>query len=361
MKHQHISGEPYHYCAWPAIAKTAAGTIIVSYCKTEEHVAPTGSIQVVRSTDKGKSWSSPIVARDSIVDDRDCGIMALSDGRLLLTIWSTHHTVESYGTMAEFSYEPHVIEHWLAHVRSAEYAGAHEQRGGWTLLSEDDGMSFRLVGPGPESVHGGIELDSGEILIATHRTSNPDIGLFRAASHDLTWNHVSTFKPPNTGARRFGEPHLAALPNGRVIMMLRSTAIPYNDESPENYLWVCYSDDGGVNWSEPTQTELWGFPPHLLVLSDGRVVCTYGYRRPPYGERACISDDGITWEARREIVLRDDADSGDLGYAASVEVGPGKLLSVYYQPPHSEPPARMRPPDPLRHKPDICGTRWELN
>ena len=88
-------------------------------------------------------------------------------------------------------------------------------------------------------------------------------------------------------------------------------------------------------------------------------LCTYGYRRNPYGERARVSEDGVTWRQEGEVVLRDDADSVDLGYPASVELEPGKILTVNYQSPHADPPAR-KPPDPLRHKPDILGTVWRI-
>ena len=72
----------------------------------------------------------------------------------------------------------------------------------------------------------------------------------------------------------------------------------------------------GNTWAPPFATPLWGFPPHLALLADGRVLCTYGYRRPPYGERACLSDDGVSWSLRQEVVLRDDVPNGDLGYPA---------------------------------------------
>jgi len=101
-------------------------------------------------------------------------------------------------------------------------------------------------------------------------------------------------------------------------------------------------------------------PPHLLQLSDGRILCTYGYRRPPFGQRACISDDGITWKKENEIILRDDAFNKDLGYPVSVELEPGKILSVYYQPDPNDGEQRMNPPDPKRHRPDILGTVWRL-
>ena len=48
-------------------------------------------------------------------------------------------------------------------------------------------------------------------------------------------------------------------------------------------------------------------------MRDGRIACVYGYRLPPFGLRARLSEDGgRTWG--REIVLRDDGGSWDLGY-----------------------------------------------
>ena len=144
-------------------------------------------------------------------------------------------------------------------------------------------------------------------------------------------------------------------------MMIRATTIPYNDGDPRCVLWETFSDDGGGTWVHPFPTHLWGYPPHLLVLADGRVLCSYGYRRPPYGERACVSPDGITWDPANETILSQDAPNGDLGYPASVELGGGKILTVYYQPPVPQGTVQeMHPPDPGRMKPAILGTVWQV-
>jgi hypothetical protein len=144
-------------------------------------------------------------------------------------------------------------------------------------------------------------------------------------------------------------------------MMIRATVNPYNDQDPRCRLWECYSDDNGRTWSIPHVTPLWGFPPHLMLLSDGRVLCSYGYRREPFGQRACVSEDGLTWDVRDEVILRDDAPNGDLGYPASLELEPGRILTVYYQPNvPAETVQRMHPPDPLRTKPGILGTLWTV-
>lgn len=72
-----------------------------------------------------------------------------------------------------------------------------------------------------------------------------------------------------------------------------------------------------------------GNPPNLLRLADGRLALVYGYRRPPFGIRARISQDhGKTWSG--EIVLRSDGGNTDLGYVRSAVRPDGRIVSTYY-------------------------------
>ncbi|MCY4373702.1 MAG: sialidase family protein, partial [Spirochaetaceae bacterium] len=90
-------------------------------------------------------------------------------------------------------------------------------------------------------------------------------------------------------------------------------------------------------------------PGHLIRLADGRLLCTYGRRSTPFGQRACLSEDeGRTWRMDTEVVLRDDGAGTDLGYPASAEVSPGEVLTVYYQ------------VDRPGEKVCINATRWSL-
>ena len=104
-----------------------------------------------------------------------------------------------------------------------------------------------------------------------------------------------------------------------------------------------WSDDGGRTWSHPLRTPIWGYPPHLLKLRDGRILCSYGYRRDPMGIRAVLSaDNGKTWDMDNVIILRDDGGapgqfrkegetgSGDLGYPISTQLSDGSILTAYY-------------------------------
>jgi len=67
----------------------------------------------------------------------------------------------------------------------------------------------------------------------------------------------------------------------------------------------------------------------MIKLQDGRIALTYGWRLPPYGVRAMISEDeGQTWSD--EIVLRHDGNSWDLGYPRTVQRPDGKIVTMCY-------------------------------
>jgi hypothetical protein len=85
------------------------------------------------------------------------------------------------------------------------------------------------------------------------------------------------------------------------------------------------------------------------MLQDGRVLATYGHRRPPFGVRACLSEDeGETWDVANEKVIRDDGLDRDMGYPSSEQLDDGSILTVYYW--HEE--------DQIRH---LVSSRWTLD
>ena len=122
---------------------------------------------------------------------------------------------------------------------------------------------------------------------------------------------------------------------GTVLALIR-------DFPGTGYLLESWSEDAGKTWSHAVQTKIWGYPPHLLKLRDGRILCAYGYRRDRMGIRAVLSSDGgRTWDMENEIVLRDDAvaswgnrlgenSPGDLGYPVSVQLADGSIFTTYY-------------------------------
>ncbi len=123
--------------------------------------------------------------------------------------------------------------------------------------------------------------------------------------------------------RSFEEPSLCMTKTGKILTVMR--------DGKSGFLWSNYSLDEGKTWSVPVKLDIWGCPANLLSLRDGRIVVTYGYRRPPYGVRACISeDDGKTWNIKDEIILYSDGLHGDIGYPSSIEIEDGYVMTAFY-------------------------------
>jgi hypothetical protein len=141
------------------------------------------------------------------------------------------------------------------------------------------------------------------------------------------------------------ETALVEVSPGRVLAHMR--------HAPPGFLVESWSDDGGVTWSQPLRTEIWGYPPHLLKLRDGRILCTYGHRRQPLGVQAVISGDGgRRWDVAHKAIIRGDGEVNegrevrDLGYPVSVQLADGSIFTTYYV--------------TLQGVTHVAASRWEL-
>jgi len=91
------------------------------------------------------------------------------------------------------------------------------------------------------------------------------------------------------------------------------------------------SDDDGRSWSVPQALGIAGYPPHLMELADGRILCTYGWRKPPFSIRAALSKDwGVTWDVDGEICIRGGLPNANLGYPTTLASADGSLATIYY-------------------------------
>ncbi len=116
---------------------------------------------------------------------------------------------------------------------------------------------------------------------------------------------------------------------------------------------VYISEDGGLRWRCLSRVNEWGAPANLVELRDGRIACIYGFRHKPYGIRARISEDGgATWG--REVVLRDDGGSWDLGYPRTLLLKDNTLLIAYYFNSKDDP---IQQNGGVRY---IAATRWQV-
>jgi hypothetical protein len=86
----------------------------------------------------------------------------------------------------------------------------------------------------------------------------------------------------------------------------------------------------------------------MLKLKNGWILATYGVRKEPFGERACLSKDGgKTWDIDHEITINESS-TADLGYPSSVQLEDGSIFTVYYQ------------IDRPGEKTCLMGTRWKI-
>ena len=129
---------------------------------------------------------------------------------------------------------------------------------------------------------------------------------------------------------------------GRVLAHIRHAT---KGKDVHGYLLESWSEDGGLTWSQPLRTDIKGYPPHLLRLQDGRILCAVTYRWEPMGIHAVLSgDDGKTWDTENTIILRDDAGTAstlwsdhqtrgggsDVGYPITVQFKDGSLFTCYW-------------------------------
>ena len=329
MTHQVICKEPGRYLGWPTIGRKADGELLVVFSgDRDEHVCPYGKTQLIRSTDDGQTWSEPETIIDTVLDDRDVGLTICRSGAIVIT-WFTSLAFEQYDCRK--SYGDAMVDGWLAHVAQITAEDRVNGLGHWVRRSLDGGHTWlemqRVEGTAP---HGAIQLDDGRLLLLGTVTDGDRKTIKAEASEDdgATWSVVGEIPQPDDLVGYFCEPHVGETSDGRLVTHLRHE----RGGETGHYVWQSESDDGGRTWSVAHRLDIWGFPNHLLRLRDGRLLTTYGHRKAPYGERACLSTDGgRTWDLEHEILLRDDNVNGDLGYPATVQLNDHELLTVYYQ------------------------------
>jgi len=163
----------------------------------------------------------------------------------------------------------------------------------------------------------------------------------RTVDGGLTWTFVGWIGPEPSGYAIM--PATVRLGDNTLLSAIRVK------EGDKSWVDAYRSEDRGATWTyagRPAPNTGEGNPADMVVLKDGRVCITYGYRTAPFGMRARISaDGGKTWGD--EIHLRDDGSGRDIGYPQTVQRQDGKLVTIYYF---------ESAPDPERY---IAATIWD--
>ncbi|MBI1176686.1 exo-alpha-sialidase [bacterium] len=337
-----ISQEPQYYNGWPTVARRKNGELVVVWSGgRESHVCPFGQVEMMISRDEGRNWSWPRVLLDTDIDDRDSGVLETSKGTLLVTTF-TSLAYESIlqGAIKDQTWPPERLAAWLAVDDRLTVDERKSELGQWMIRSEDGGRTwstrYRCIVNSP---HGPIQLRGGDLLYAGKAlwTGAGRVGCCRSTDDGKTWEWLATL-PTRKGdeAERYHELHAVETRSGKLIIHIRN-----ENSTNANETLQSESTDVGKTWSVPHTIGVWGLPSHLLRLRDDRLLMTYGYRRPPFGNQARISsDEGDSWSA--PLVISDDGAGGDLGYPSTVELAHGELLTVWYENPGGSAKAVLR-------------------
>ena len=222
---------------------------------------------------------------------------------------------------------------------------AREDRDGRRQRHTDGGLLLGLYG----RIRGYEEEGEGESTRSA---------LMRSDDGGENWEYYSTLGFDPASIIDYEEPALLRLRDGRLVCLMRTHVNPSSDA---RNMVVVVSEDDGFSWTPPKWTNIWGFPAELIELQDGRYLMVYGYRRPPYGVRGCLSEDGVTWDVKNEFVIREGGVPGGagpgreaghsrgidwskpgpyqhIGYASVVQARDGTIVALYHEWNESERP-----------------------
>ena len=335
------------YHGWPTLTRCKSGELMVVCSGGRDcHVCPFGRVELIRSSDNGKTWTFARTILDGPVDDRDAGIVETSRGTLLVSTFTSNAYVPilEKARKGAAAGNPTMSDTDLARWEAAHRRlkpGQHEERlGCWLVRSDDQGRNWSPAYRIPcNSPHGPINLNDGRLMYAGISLWAKDriIGVWTSDDDGMTWKLLSKL-PIREGddPSKYHELHAVQAADGRLVVQIRN----HNTRNAGETLQTM-STDGGTTWTSTKSIGVWGLPSHLVRLSDDRILMTYGHRRGPLGCQARISEDhGQSWS--EAMVLYGDGENYDLGYATSAELSPGKFMSVWYEKPTSSKFASLR-------------------
>ncbi len=323
---------PENYFGWPSVAILADDTIVAGCSGPRRfHVCPWGKSSVFYSKD-GENFSAPQIVHDDLIDNRDLGVVAMGGQKFAITWFSLD--VRTLGL--EKRLDSQSAADAVAYMATWKDDTVKGLMGSWLKITSDGGKSWtRPIRVPVSAPHGFICLRNGELGYlgkGYDETLNAPAGMVRfavSADGGFTWTvRGDVGVPEGETMDSYHEPHVIELKDGTLMGAIRY----HVPQERGGGVDVCltFSQDGGRHWTLPERMNIDGTPPHLLRHSSGAIVLSYGYRNPGYGQRARVSyDEGRTWS--EDIVIRDDGESGDLGYPCSIELRDGSIFTVYYQ------------------------------
>ena len=334
----------HNYFGWPTAARLQNGKIaVVASGFRLAHICPFGKAVISYSEDEGETYTAPAPVIDTVLDDRDGGILPFGKSNVMVT---------SFNNSVDFQRGINgVSDYSLAYLNTVTPEEEEKALGATYRISEDYGVTFGEILKSPvTSPHGPVELLDGSLLWVgrKHTKTNADegeIGAIQAYKINLdgTSEYVGKIEDVEMdGVRPFScEPHAVVLDDGTILVQFRADCDPHNIFT----LFQCESKDNGKTWTKPKQilSDCGGAPAYLFKHPSGMLISTYSYRGLPHGTgtfgiKAMFSkDNGKTWDVDNWIYKNEV--SCDLGYPSTVFCDDGSLITIFYAKPADGEPA----------------------
>ncbi|HEY4161937.1 MAG TPA: sialidase family protein [Dongiaceae bacterium] len=347
-----LHADPYAYCAHPHLAAVAEDRWLLVFNRSVRRSVilhppqdPLYQNLLMISRDQGRTWGPAEIVPAYGWSGVECaGLTATTKGRVLLNQWrfdwypsrlarrtkNTNSLTWPRQLMGGVAMSQE-LDRWAPDPDGVDERFPWARGGGetWMHLSDDGGETFSRSAPidtagysGGYGMRGAAQLPDGVLVLPLS-----DVPNYRRIFAVRSTDEGETWSPPipvaEAAGHEFEEPAPLVLPSGRLLLMLRDNA--------SRILHSVHSDDGGWTWSTPLATGIPDYPAHLVALRDGRIAAVTGCRRPPYGIRIYLSDDGgARWNSGRPIVVRDDLPNKDLGYPTAALRRDGSLYVAYY-------------------------------
>ena len=344
--------QSFAYCAWPTVTLTDRGEAVVTFSgQRAGHIDPFGATLLCRASTDDLKFSDPVVINDTVLDDRDSGILYLGNGRMLATFFT--HSAEYYETDKRNSILNGVrnsLDYRKVKEALEKYADlTDEQRkgGSYYLISEDYGETWSA----PKKInitspHGPTLLSNGNLIWVGkghYSSDSPSMVAYISRDSGESWSRLSLLKiPKGLESGNIAEAYTIELPDGTLLCAARGQGLDNEIWGSDLSVFFYRSKNGGKSWSEPVWSGFEGAPPHLTLTEDGLLICSIGIRNKP-GIGVAIhvsSDSGYMWTEKHYIALSssflDDPSKSvsaiDVGYPATVLMEDGSFLTVFYTP-----------------------------